>query len=80
MAEGIEAALCENALKNLSLDPDVADVAPHDTTLPPSDYEHLVTYLRLLNADAEGPTGRSREDRAAHRPQHRTAASTERTR
>jgi hypothetical protein len=35
------------------LDPDVDDVAPVADTLTPYD-EHLVTYLRLLDADAEG--------------------------
>ena len=36
------------------LDPDVADVAPSVPTLTDYDMEHLVTYLRLLDADAEG--------------------------
>jgi Uncharacterized conserved protein (DUF2285) len=36
------------------LDPDVADTAPTDSTLTPYDHEHTVTYLRLLDADAEG--------------------------
>jgi type VI secretion system activator RovC-like protein len=36
------------------LDPDVADAAPTDLMLAPYDYEHAVTYLRLLDADAEG--------------------------
>jgi hypothetical protein len=36
------------------LDPDVADVAPAAPTLTSYDQEHLVTYLRLLDADAEG--------------------------
>lgn len=36
------------------LDPDVADVAPTGPTLTGYDQEHLVTYLRLLDADAEG--------------------------
>jgi hypothetical protein len=36
------------------LDPDVADVAPTGPTLTAYDEEHLVTYLRLLDADAEG--------------------------
>ena len=35
-------------------DPDVADTAPSDSVLTPYDEEHLVTYLRLLDADAEG--------------------------
>ncbi|TYL85939.1 DNA -binding domain-containing protein [Bradyrhizobium cytisi] len=36
------------------LDPDVADTAPVDSMLTPYDYKHLVTYWRLLDADAEG--------------------------
>ena len=36
------------------LDPDCADEAPNADTLTPYDKEHLVTYLRLLDADAEG--------------------------
>jgi predicted GNAT family N-acyltransferase len=36
------------------LDPDVADSAPSDSVLTAYDKEHLVTYLRLLDADAEG--------------------------
>ena len=36
------------------LDPDVSDVAPSAPTLTAYDQEHVVTYLRLLDADAEG--------------------------
>ena len=36
------------------LDPHVADTAPVDSILTPYDYEHAITYLRLLDADAEG--------------------------
>ena len=36
------------------LDPDVADTAPSGPVLTAYDEEHLVTYLRLLDADAEG--------------------------
>ena len=35
------------------LDPDVADIAPTDPTLTAYDKLHLVTDLRLLDADAE---------------------------
>ena len=35
------------------LDPDVADIAPADPTLTGYDEQHLVTYLRLLDADSE---------------------------
>jgi hypothetical protein len=33
------------------LDPDVADTAPSDSVLTVYDEEHLITYLRLLDAD-----------------------------
>jgi Uncharacterized conserved protein (DUF2285) len=36
------------------LDPPVADFAPDAETLTPYDHEHLVTYVRLLDAEAEG--------------------------
>jgi hypothetical protein len=36
------------------LDPDVADTAPSGSDLTAYDEEHLVTYLRLLDADVEG--------------------------
>jgi hypothetical protein len=36
------------------LDPDVADTAPSGPVLTSYDQEHVVTYLRLLDADAEG--------------------------
>jgi Uncharacterized conserved protein (DUF2285) len=36
------------------LDPDVADTAPAGVVLTAYDEAHLVTYLRLLDADAEG--------------------------
>jgi hypothetical protein len=35
------------------LDPDVADLAPADQVVTEYDNEHLVTYLRLLDAAAE---------------------------
>ena len=34
------------------LDPDVADTAPSDSVLTVYDEEHIITYLRLLDADA----------------------------
>jgi hypothetical protein len=34
------------------LDPDVADEAPQINLLPPYDEQHLITYLRLLDAEA----------------------------
>jgi hypothetical protein len=36
------------------LDPDVDDLAPSDPALTDYDVEHLVCYLRLLDAEAEG--------------------------
>ncbi|MBN9562512.1 MAG: DUF2285 domain-containing protein [Alphaproteobacteria bacterium] len=36
------------------LDPPVADTAPTDGILTSYDAQHLVTYLRLLDADKEG--------------------------
>jgi len=41
-------------MPNPPLDPDVADEAPTGPGLTAYDQEHLVTYLRLLDADAEG--------------------------
>jgi hypothetical protein len=35
-------------------DPDVADIAPSHPVLTAYDEEHLITYMRLLDADAEG--------------------------
>jgi hypothetical protein len=36
------------------LDPYVADTAPSDSVLTVYDEEHVITYLRLLDADAKG--------------------------
>jgi hypothetical protein len=36
------------------LDPDAADTAPSDSVLTVYDEEHVITYLRLLDADAKG--------------------------
>jgi hypothetical protein len=36
------------------LDPDIADLAPSDPALTRYDEEHLVTYLRMLDASADG--------------------------
>jgi hypothetical protein len=37
-----------------SLDPDVADLVPSDPALTGNDEQHAITYMRLLDADAEG--------------------------
>src|SRR5450631_1231953 len=36
------------------LDPDVADTAPSDSVLTVYDEQHIITYLRMLDADAQG--------------------------
>ena len=36
------------------LDPDVADTAPFGSALTVYDEQHVITYLRLLDADAQG--------------------------
>ena len=36
------------------LNPDVADTAPSDSILTVYDEQHAITYLRLLDADAQG--------------------------
>jgi hypothetical protein len=36
------------------LDPQVADLAPTDPAITVYDEEHAVTYMRMLDADAEG--------------------------
>ena len=41
-------------MSKLPLDPTVAEQAPEADDLTAYDREHLVTYLRLLDADAEG--------------------------
>jgi hypothetical protein len=41
-------------MKPPPLDPDVADTAPSDAALTAYDEEHIVTYLRMLDADADG--------------------------
>ena len=41
-------------MKQPALDPDVADVAPNEAVLTTYDEQHLVTYWRLLDAEAAG--------------------------
>ncbi|QIG97644.1 DUF2285 domain-containing protein [Bradyrhizobium sp. 6(2017)] len=36
------------------LDPDVADVAPNEPVMTAYDEQHVVTYIRLLQAESEG--------------------------
>ena len=49
------------------LDPPVADQAPTAGDLTAYDHEHLVTYLRLLDATQKGRLARSAKNRPAHR-------------
>jgi hypothetical protein len=41
-------------MKSPPLDPPLSDNAPSDAILTRYDQQHLVTYLRLLDAEAEG--------------------------
>jgi len=41
-------------MRNPPLDPKFSDLAPTADTLTDYDQEHLVSYLRLLDAEAEG--------------------------
>ena len=41
-------------MKKPPRDPDVANAAPTDPVLTVYDEEHIITYLRMLDADAEG--------------------------
>jgi hypothetical protein len=36
------------------LDPDVADVAPNESAMTAYDEQHVITYMRLMQADSEG--------------------------
>ena len=59
------------------LDPDVADEVPWSDGITPYDDEHLVTYMRLLDADAEGADWREVSRIVLHRDPE---AESERTR
>ena len=48
------------------LDPPVADAAPTEATLTGYDQQHLVTYLRLLDAEADGAAWEEVAQRALH--------------
>ena len=41
-------------MKKLALDPEIADVVPNESVLTTYDEQHLVTYWRLLDAEADG--------------------------
>ena len=44
----------EKPMQSPPLDPDVADLAPAEPMLTSYDHEHAITYMRMLDADAEG--------------------------
>jgi hypothetical protein len=46
--------VARTSMQKPPLDPDVSDTAPSDPVLIVYDEKHLITYLRLLDADAEG--------------------------
>jgi len=46
--------LYDTRMKKPPRDPDVADLAPTDSVLTVYDEEHIITYLRMLDADKEG--------------------------
>ena len=50
------------------LDPDVADLAPTGPALTAYDEEHVVTYVRMLDADREGADWREVSRIVPHRP------------
>jgi len=63
------------------LDPVVADDVPWSDDITSYDDEHLVTYMRLLDADAEGADWREVARIVLHRdPETETETETERTR
>jgi hypothetical protein len=49
-----ELNLCEPPMQRPPLDPDVADAAPSDSVSTVYDEEHIITCLRMLDANAEG--------------------------
>lgn len=58
-------------MKRPSSNPDVADVAPADSVLTVYDEDHIITYLRMLDADAEGAEWREVAKLVLHiDPQH----------
>jgi hypothetical protein len=48
------------------LGPHVADTAPSDSVLTVYDEEHVITYLRLLDADPEHESDRARRTFDSH--------------
>ena len=54
LAETENHSFCDVRMKKPPRDPDVADLAPTDSVLTVYDEEHIITYLRMLDADKEG--------------------------
>ena len=50
----LDPELMDVTMQTPPLDPDVADTAPTTTTLTGYDEQHLITYLRLLDAETDG--------------------------
>jgi Uncharacterized conserved protein (DUF2285) len=50
----VEPTVERTTMQKPPLDPDVANTAPSDSKLTVYDEEHIITYLRLLDADAAG--------------------------
>jgi hypothetical protein len=63
---------CEKSpMQTPQLDPDVAEIAPSDLGLTHYDEQHLMTYLRLLDADAKEADSREIARVVAHLdPEH----------
>jgi hypothetical protein len=58
VSQGVRSSWSNNLLRESPcrkppLDPDIADTAPTDSVLTIYDEEHITTYLRLLDADAQ---------------------------
>jgi hypothetical protein len=60
----------ERSMQSPPLDPDVADTAPSDAVLTAYDRQHLVTYLRLLDAEADGADWQDVAGIVLHRDAH----------
>lgn len=62
-------------MRKIPLDPDVAGQAPSDpAALTPYDHVHGITYLRMLDADAEGADWREVTQIVLHiDPEHEPA-------
>ena len=60
------------------LNPDVADVAPTDPALTTYDEQHVITYLRLLDADTESADWREVAKLVLHIDSNREPARAQR--